>query len=53
MEERRTLMHLLEDVGAFALITALNQEEVFHFSKNEIISSQSTGFRQVFDRQFT
>ncbi|MEC7191883.1 MAG: hypothetical protein VXW13_00135 [SAR324 cluster bacterium] len=33
MEERRTLMHLLEDVGAFQLITALNQEEVFSFFK--------------------
>ena len=33
IEERRTLMHLLEDVGAFALITALNQEEVFSFFK--------------------
>jgi hypothetical protein len=33
MEERGTLIHLLEDVGAFPLITALNQEEVFSFSK--------------------
>mgnify|MGYP003313514723 CR=1 FL=1 len=33
MEERKTMMHLLEDVGAFPLITALNQEEVFSFFK--------------------
>ena len=33
MEERGTLIHLLEDVGAFPLITALNQEEVFSFFK--------------------
>ncbi|HCV86489.1 MAG TPA: hypothetical protein DGB85_07845 [Deltaproteobacteria bacterium] len=33
MEERKTMMYLLENVGAFPLITALNQEEVFSFFK--------------------
>ena len=33
MEERKTLMHLLKDVGAFPLITALDQEEIFSFLK--------------------
>ena len=32
IEERRALMPMLEDVGAFALM-ALNQEEVFSFFK--------------------